>query len=294
MAGKIPTYRLYGENPGDVADFWLHCESLPARSRLHNWEIAAHRHEAFFQIFLVTEGTGAMFADGEWISFDGPCVLFIPPGAVHGFRFRPDADGIVLTALADRLASLAAADRQIAGFAAFARVVPLVDEAGHRVAEAMRRIAAEAGSRAPGTGLLLDALATEAVISLVRAGLSTDAAPVDAERDAARLEQLEALVRAHCREHRPVAFYAEKVGVSTTHLNRIARSVAGRSVQQFIADRLMDQARRDLVFTPSPVQAIAYSLGFADPAYFNRFFRRHAGTTPGAFRASQRLKVLAA
>ena len=53
----------------------------------------------------------------------------------------------------------------------------------------------------------------------------------------------------------------------------------------------MEAARRDLVFTPTPIQAIAYSLGFSDPAYFNRFFRRHAGLTPGAFREAERRKL---
>jgi AraC family transcriptional regulator, transcriptional activator of pobA len=63
-------------------------------------------------------------------------------------------------------------------------------------------------------------------------------------------------------------------------------------VQGLIARRLLEAAQRDLVFTPSPVQKVAYSLGFSDPAYFNRFFRRMTGTTPGAFRPQEREKLL--
>jgi AraC family transcriptional regulator, transcriptional activator of pobA len=54
---------------------------------------------------------------------------------------------------------------------------------------------------------------------------------------------------------------------------------------------LLEAARRDLIFSPSPVQKIAYSLGFSDPAYFNRFFRRMTGTTPGAFRTEERHRL---
>lgn len=292
MAQRVPTYRLYGEKPADSADFWLHAESLPARSRLHNWQIAAHRHEAFFQIFLVSTGSGEMFTDGRSEALAGPCVLFIPPGAVHGFRFAPDVDGLVVTALADRLTSLAAADRQIARFAAEPRIVSLEGTEAERIIDALTSIGAEAARRGAASNLLIEALTTVAMVGLARAANLSDAAPA-AGRDQARIEQLERLIGAHFREHPPVGFFAAKIGVSATHLNRMARAAAGLSVQEMLANRLLDQARRDLIFTPTPVQGIAYSLGFSDPAYFNRFFRKHMKTTPGKFRASERKRSLA-
>lgn len=285
----IPTYRLYGENSEDSVDFWLHCETLPSRSRLHNWEIATHRHAALFQLFHVTGGRGEMFAANRWQAFAGPCVLFVPPGVAHGFRFIPGIDGTVVTALADRLESLAAGDRAVAAFAAQPRIVPLdgsVETA--TFTDAIARIASEIGRRTTGRNMMLEALVTMAVVSLVRAqDVADPAADGVPKRDRRRFEQLETLVGAHYREHRPTAFYAERIGVTTTHLNRIVRGLAGASVQDMLANRLVEQARRDLVFTPTSVQAIAFSLGFSDPAYFNRFFRKRTGATPGRFRASR-------
>jgi AraC family transcriptional regulator, transcriptional activator of pobA len=132
---------------------------------------------------------------------------------------------------------------------------------------------------------------TVTLVGLARAA-RLSAAPA-AGRDQARIELLETLIGAHFREHRPIGFFAAKVGVSTTHLNRMTRAGAGVSVQEMLANRLLDQARRDLIFTPTSVQGIAYSLGFSDPAYFNRFFRKHMKTTPGKFRASERKRTLA-
>lgn len=287
---EIPTYRLYGEDFSSSADFWLHTETIPERTTLHNFEIAEHRHDAFFQIFLVTAGRGELMSAGEVERFDAPCAVFIPPGARHGFRHSRDIDGLVITARADRLGVVAASDRAIADFAATTRIVPMHtgDEAANAAAT-LRRLVLERGQAAAGRAVMLEALMTMAIVSLARAAGAADGSAAFEPR-ATRAEALLSLVGTHFREHRPLAFYAARLGVSATHLNRIARTATGLSVQGLISRRIVEAAGRDLVFTPSPVHTIAYSLGFSDPAYFNRFFRRATGMTPGAYRETERAR----
>jgi len=290
----VPNYRLYGESFEASPDFWVHCETLPVRTHLHNFRIAAHRHDGFFQIFLITAGGGEMTGADGVLHFSAPCLLFIPPGAVHGFHYDRAADGIVVTSLADRLMSIVASDRRIGEFAAMPRVVTL-DDAQQSLAAVATLESIERELATPGIGraALLEALITEAVVALVRiaGGEMHDRGPDG--RDALRVEQLLALVGANFQDHRPISFYAAKIGVSPTHLNRLARVHTGHSVRGLLAQRLLEAARRDLIFTPSPVQKIAYSLGFSDPAYFNRFFRRMTGMTPGAYRAEERQRLVA-
>ncbi|HNH36489.1 MAG TPA: AraC family transcriptional regulator, partial [Rhodocyclaceae bacterium] len=50
--------------------------------------------------------------------------------------------------------------------------------------------------------------------------------------------------------------------------------------------RLLLEARRRLVYIAAPVSLLAYELGFQDPAYFCRVFKRATGMTPTAFRAA--------
>jgi AraC family transcriptional activator of pobA len=291
MTENIPSYRLYRERTGETADFWLHGERIPQRTRLHNWEIATHRHPAFLQIFHVTAGHGDILDAGCARSFRAPAAFFIPPGRAHGFRFSRDIDGYVVTALADRLATLSAGDRQTALFAEEIRIVPLegLEPCGVQPAECLIRLAEEIEGRSAGRAIVLEALVTITMMALVRQWTSTAAAPhLPANRDLMRLDQLEALIGVHLRERRPIGFYADRLGISAAQLNRIARATTGLSIQRLIARHLIEAARRELVFTARPVAHIAASLGFADPAYFNRFFRRHAGMTPGAFRNAQR------
>lgn len=287
MTTAVPTYRLYGEATPEPADFWLHCETIPVRTHPNNWEIALHRHDAFFQLFHLHSGHGEMLRLDESLHFSAPAALFIPAGDVHGFRFSRDIDGLVVTALADRLTLLTGADRRIAAFAQAPRVVPLPEDdvRARSVSSSILQLAAELSGRAAGRMLLLEALMTETIVRLVRAGgTPAETNEPGLPRGARRIDELLDLIAAHFREHRPVGFYAERIGVSPTHLNRMARRATGNSVQELIAARILETARRELVFGRLPVQAVAYGLGFSDPAYFNRYFRRATGMTPGAFR----------
>ncbi|QZZ35977.1 helix-turn-helix domain-containing protein [Nitratireductor kimnyeongensis] len=298
MRTRVPNYRLYEEKSGEFSDFWLHCEMLSARSAMHNWEISVHRHNALFQLFWMTAGEGKLI--GEDMAggvFSAPCAIFIPPGAAHGFHFARGSEGVVATVLADRLALPRASDRAFSTYFTQSRIVPMGNDTageGTHLERLFFQLLEEHGKASVlGRDLLLDMHVSEILLRLARAGVRVSSSEPQgrSNSDSRRLLALETLIATHFREHHPIAFYAEKIGVSVAQLNRIARREAGTSVSRLLARRLIDAARRDLVFTPTPVQAIAYSLGFQDPAYFNRFFRRQTGTTPGAYRETQRRRL---
>lgn len=289
MNRYIPTYQLYGEEIDRGEQFWLHCETIPERSRLHDWEIRPHRHQAFFQLLHISDGTGEVLVAGEYRPFSADTLIFVPPDVVHGFRFSRDIGGLVVTVLRDRLETVARGSPHIAAFAAEPRMVGEARERAKLCVEALERIAAEIAGHGIGRMMLAEALVTAAVIGLARAsGIRADRSADVHDRDQSRIEELAALIDRHFREHRPVGFYAERIGVSAAHLNRIARVRTGRSLQQLVAARLMEEARRSLIFTFLPAQSIALDLGFSDAAYFSRFFSRHAGESPATYRARER------
>jgi AraC-like DNA-binding protein len=51
--------------------------------------------------------------------------------------------------------------------------------------------------------------------------------------------------------------------------------------------RMLVEAERQLRYTAMSVSQVAYYLGFEDPAYFSRFFRRRTGLPPKSFRAGR-------
>lgn len=86
------------------------------------------------------------------------------------------------------------------------------------------------------------------------------------------------------RDHLSVGDYATDLGVSRDRLGSAVRRATGLSPQAYLHLLLVREASELLANTGMPVSQVAFRLGFADPAYFTRFFTRHRGESPARFR----------
>ena len=94
------------------------------------------------------------------------------------------------------------------------------------------------------------------------------------------------LLAMYYREQHEVAFYADKVHLTTRYFSVVIKDVTGISASDYIEQYLVTQAKNLLSTRPDlSVQQISYHLGYADSPSFCRFFKRHTGITPSAYRA---------
>ena len=96
------------------------------------------------------------------------------------------------------------------------------------------------------------------------------------------------LVHQYATEEREVAFYAEKLCISTRYLSTIVQSVVHHSPKELIDHVVMTEIRQLLLSTDLSVQEIAYRMHFPDQSYLGRYFRKHTGLSPTAFRQTSR------
>lgn len=281
---RVPTYGLYGEPQAGAPEFWIHAETIESRSRLHNWEIKQHRHETFFQILQIRTGDGDALFGKERLRLVPGTIVMVPPGVVHGFRFSHELNGQVITMLATRVSARPGCLMRFMARPWLFRVEP--DAQGNYLMATLDQIEQELALHFSPRAALLEAC-LDVVLTLAADRTSSSDDPGEASaRD--RIARLNALIGAHYRKHHPATFYAEKLGLSVTHLNRIARSGSGKSLNELLTDRLISEARRNLVFSLMSIQQIAYELGYSDPAYFTRAFLRATGEPPSAFRKRER------
>jgi AraC family transcriptional activator of pobA len=276
----IPSYALYGERAAPQPTGFAHIETIASRSALHDWEIKPHRHGDFVQILLVREGHAEIAFDGETHPRAGPCGVIVPAGTVHGFRFRQDTRGWVLTLSADFAQRAAAAGDPLGPALAQGGPLDLGPDAARRVGWLAGEMLALQSEWRTGDPLFL-ALAEALVRVAARGTERTVRAPADF-----RVERLRQLVELHFREHRDLDFYASALGLTRRTLTRLATARLGCTPMELVHRRLALEARRMLRYTGATAQQVAAELGFDDPSYFSRFYLRMTGRRPAQDRAA--------
>lgn len=96
--------------------------------------------------------------------------------------------------------------------------------------------------------------------------------------------QFSVLVEDNLTEHPTIGRIAAELAVSTDSLYQLVKHYAGLSPKEFVTNRLMLEARRRLYYGEwTSVKELAFELGFNDPAYFSRLFKKATGHTVAAF-----------
>ncbi|PWG79201.1 AraC family transcriptional regulator [Pararcticibacter amylolyticus] len=96
-------------------------------------------------------------------------------------------------------------------------------------------------------------------------------------------QKFKELVRGHSFLH-TASFFAERLHITTSHLNDCVKVTTGLSVTQFLQQTMLLEAKRNLYYTNDDVKKIAFDLGFEDHTYFSRLFKKLTNETPLGFR----------
>jgi AraC family transcriptional regulator, transcriptional activator of pobA len=128
-------------------------------------------------------------------------------------------------------------------------------------------------------------------LTLLLVGLSRLAADVVGDlrlKDETLLAEVFSFIEERYREPISLRDVARSVSLSRGHLTTVVRRKTGRTVQEWIAERRMAEARRLLVETDLSVEEVGRRVGYGESGYFVRSFRRTHGTTPLAWRRAGR------
>jgi len=278
---------------GDLSDHvgFLNCERIAERSHIHSWTVEPHYHDGLAQLFVFGAGRIEGRIDTDARRIDGPAMVWMPALISHGFRYQAGMQGWVVTLASADVARLAAQMEMIAPWIDRPQVVAAEQSRmfQQEAQDLVQKAARELHQPAAGQSAALESLFRLLLVNLHRA-LQAERADslTQVDRRQALVTRFRTALDQHLDSTRSVADFADMLAVTPTHLSRTLKALTGRTAGELIAERLLLEAKRKLVFTDASVGEIGYALRFSSASYFTRFFTKLTGETPRAFRETMR------
>ena len=283
----VPRFFLYGEPPRDSGERFVHVETIADRSRLYDWHIRPHGHRDLHQILVIFTGGGEMQAETQRQPFSAPALLTVPCGVVHGFTFVPETEGYVLTFAETLFRVLAREEPAFRPLFAAASCASLAGDPAEKedLTDALPRLKRELAWQAPASTAAIIARLTTVLVCAARALHQPEGdTSAAASARAALVARFRERVETHLRMGLKISQYAKALHVTPAQLRAATLEVTGKPPMRVLEERMLLEAKRTLTYTNMSVAEIAYYLGFSDPAYFSRFFRKLAEESAAAFR----------
>ncbi|MFT4182706.1 MAG: helix-turn-helix domain-containing protein [Rhizobium sp.] len=281
MRNEVPNFFVYGEPSRSLEVGFLHVETVMDRKTLHFGHVAPHMHPMMGQITYWFRGGGTYRVEDQTWNFSAPTVSFVPSNVVHGFEVGDQSDAIVVSVSDDMLKAIApqaALDLDVPAFLTGQPADPVwskLDALLGMIAEEYRERGAE------GEKVLSGLIGV--VLSLMGRIGGRVALPSTSPTVALALS-LRHAIDLHYKKDWPVGAYVSLLATTPHLLDKAAREVFGLSVKELLLERRLLEAKRLLMFTVRSVEDIGHEIGFEDPAYFSRFFRKRTGEAPAAWR----------
>ena len=243
---------------------------------------AATAH-SLHRFLLLHAGEARLFAQNALHEITAPVVVNIPIGIAFEVELLRGARGAIMTVPVHELPEV-----MRMSVARPSRLAELFTcTATGELSAIMAKIAAElAGSHVFRTAALR-ALATLFALTALR---ETEAAPapMPAAKRSKYLTRILPEIRAHLQHRLSVQDYAQRIGISAIHFNRLCRQLMHCSAHELIENIRFQEACRLLTHSDKSISEIGYLLGFDDPSYFSRAFQRNLHETPSDYRRKRR------
>lgn len=243
------------------------------------------------QLFVFDKSEVISRIDYQHKTIIGPAIAWLPALCSHAFDYQKEMQGWVLTVPTSDISRIIRGLVWLERWIGQAQVLQGEKHKSllcHSI-NLVKQIEVEHHGAGEERNTILESQFRLLLINLHR-GLKADAGSKVrvTDRRQVLLNQFQNKLDQQLQETRCVADYARMLSVTPTHLSRSIKAVSGKTAGKIIHDRLLLEARRQLVFTDNPVSEIAYQLGFSSPSYFTRFFSTQTGETPRTFRNQMR------
>jgi AraC family transcriptional activator of pobA len=287
MKSNIPIYDLSTfeqyKNQG------VYIGQFGAYSKLYKHLHSAHGH-SFYHMVYFSKGNGVQYIDFKPFEIKPRQVYFMIPGQVHSWSFSTEPDGYIVNFSKDYFSSLLLKANYIEGFPFFKgavdQQVSSVDQyTAEKITYLFEEILKEGSFRPVFDDDLVRLLLLQLFVHLNRTQIQENS-DTNNPYNHTLLKNFQALIDSNFNTLKFPKQYAALLYITPNHLNALCKDLVNKPAGQLIRERIILEAKRQLINIELTVAQIAEKLNFTDQSYFIKFFKKYEEVTPEKFRKS--------
>ncbi len=253
---------------------------------------APHRHE-FYTIYWIRKGELVHTIDTVTHVVKKNTLFFLAPRQVHKMQFSDKVDGYMI-AFPDAFMCM---NEPMAGIQSglfinnqFSSVITLDHEQEKEFEVIVQRMLRELGEKEAGYETAINSLLRYFLVLASRInGANIAALPEQfSSHNSSVFLHFKNLIEENYHRLKNVSDYADQLHIKPVLLNEISKQLSGLTAGEHIRNRIILEAQRYLYNTDLTAKEISYKLGFEDPHYFSRFFKKYTNQSPSEFRDAAR------
>jgi AraC family transcriptional regulator, transcriptional activator of pobA len=243
-----------------------------------------HRHSFYF-ILIIEKGNGRHVIDFIPHSIVNRSIFIMHPGQVHELLLRRNSKGYLLQFPDDFFLQADHITKHLLKNVSQKNYYRPDPERFKKIISLMEILLQEAVDKKEKYEYVIQLSLQVFFIELLREEHSSiEAGQSNTIYNQERFAAFQDLITAHASYHKQVSWYAEKLHLTAYQLNAITKSTIGKTSSMIINEYVLLEAKRYLLATSNQIIQIAQLLGYDDVSYFIRFFKKHTGQSPDAFR----------
>lgn len=243
-----------------------------------------HRHD-FFYVLALEKGKGKHEIDFTTYQVGDRYIFLMRPGQVHQLTLRAGSTGYLMAFKTDFYYTNGPLSKNILRQATKKCLCQTDDRKFRKLSSILNYIFHEYTNKQERYQEVIKANLDIFFIELIRSRKNNNRPSAQGNSYMQeRFDEFLELLDTNIYKHKRVSEYAEMLNLSGYQLNAITKSLVGKTCSEVINEYIVLESKRQLLATSGQVSHIAYQLGYEDASYFIRFFRKHTGYSPEAFR----------
>jgi len=240
-----------------------------------------------YSIYWIKRGSGVYHIDFENYSFDSNTLFFLSPGQVFSVDSEAIQEAYKLTFLRD-FYCIQTHDKEVACNGVLFNNIydtPFLQPSENdtiKLEFIITSLVDELKQSETGQYDMLQAYLKQFIVHAVR--IKTAHYQIKDDVESQLFKDFSLLVEQNYKTLRSVTEYANRLGISPKSLTKHFQKNGSQTPSDFIKNRIILEAKRQLIYSSDSVKQIAFSLGFNDPAYFSRFFTKSTTKSPLLFK----------